>query len=163
MRILRKVCRGLNNFMLCLAGLALVAMVALICSNIILRAVWVPIKGTFELVGFIGALVTAFALGFTQMERGHISVDILVSFFPEGLKRVLTVVNSIVCVFVFSVAGYQTMKWGTVLKNSGEVTETLRIIFYPFVYCVAIGCFALSLVLVVDMLDVFFKPERDEK
>jgi TRAP-type C4-dicarboxylate transport system permease small subunit len=149
--------------MLCLAGLALVVLVALICSNIFLRTVWVPIKGTFELVGFLGALVTAFALGFTQMERGHIAVDILVTYFPEKLKRVITVVNSIVCIFVFSIAGFQTMKWGTLLKDKGEVTETLRIIFYPFVYCVAIGCFMLCVVLAVDMLDVFFGPERDDK
>jgi TRAP-type C4-dicarboxylate transport system permease small subunit len=149
--------------MLYLAGLALVVLVALICSNIFLRAVWVPIKGTFELVGFLGALVTAFALGFTQMERGHIAVDILVSRFPEKLKRVITVVNAVVCIFVFSIAGFQTMKWGAILKNSGEVTETLRVIFYPFVYCVAIGCFVLSLVLAVDMLDVFFKPEGNDK
>ncbi len=163
MTILRKICRNLNNFMLCLAGLALIVMAALICSNIFLRAVWIPIKGTYELVGFLCALVTGFALGFTQMERGHIAVDILVSHFPGKLKRIITVLNSAICVFVFSIAGVQLMKWGQILKSTGEVTETLNIVFYPFVHCVAISLFILSLVLVMDMLEVFSKPIRDDR
>jgi len=45
---------------------------------------------------------------------------------------------------------------GNTLRTSGEVTETLRIIYYPFTYGVALGCFLLSLVLLVELSALFF-------
>jgi hypothetical protein len=41
------------------------------------------------------------------------------------------------------------------------VTETLLIIYYPFTYGVALGCFLLSLVMLVEFLKVFF-AEKEE-
>jgi hypothetical protein len=39
--------------------------------------------------------------------------------------------------------------------RTGEVTETLRIIYHPFVYAVAAGCIALALVLLLDLFRLF--------
>jgi len=57
----------------------------------------------------------------------------------------------------FSIAGWQIARWATVLRKTGEVTETLRIIFYPFMYAVSLGCILLALVLLVDLLKVLFQ------
>ena len=35
---------------------------------------------------------------------------------------------------------------------TGEVSETLRVIFYPFTYAVAAGCGVMALVFLVDFL-----------
>ena len=60
----------------------------------------------------------------------------------------------------FGIAGWQVAKWGTILWKTGEVTETLRIIFYPFTYGVALGCLILTLVLLVDLLKVLIEGTR---
>ncbi|NCO61249.1 TRAP transporter small permease subunit, partial [bacterium] len=67
--------RWANKALMMVAGCFLVAMIVLACANIFLRLVWLPISGTFELMGYFGAVVTAFALGYTQMSKGHIAVD----------------------------------------------------------------------------------------
>ena len=36
------------------------------------------------------------------------------------------------------------------------MTETLRIVYYPFTYGVGFGCFLLALVLLIDFLKLFF-------
>ncbi len=143
-----------------MAGVFLTAMILLTCANIFFRSVWVPVRGTFELMGYFGAIVTAFALGYTQMKKGHIAVDVLVNRFSKKIKNVLNVINSTFCMIFFSIAAWQIAIKATTLKNTGEVTETLRIIYYPFTYAVAFGCIILSLVLLTELVkSILLKKE----
>jgi len=156
MPILEKISRLMNHAFIFVAGTFIVAMILITCANIVSRLVWVPVKGTFELMGFFGAVVTAFALGYTQAKKAHISVDILVNRFPKRVQKFLNGINSVICMIFFTLAGWQITKLGNTLRTSGEVTETLRIIYYPFTYGVALGCFLLSLVLLVELSALFF-------
>jgi len=133
----------------------MVAMILLTCANIVSRLVWVPIKGTFELMGFFGAVATAFALAYTQMKKAHIAVDILVNRFPPRIRTLLSGINYFICSLFFGVAGWQIARWAGTIRETGEVTETLRIVYYPFTYGVALGCILIALVLFVDFLNLF--------
>ena len=46
--------------------------------------------------------------------------------------------------------------------KTGEVTETLRIIYYPFTYVVAFGCLVLALVMLTDLLKNLLSPKERE-
>ena len=155
MRVLEAISRFLNRALVWLGGAFLVGMIVLTCANIFFRLVWRPISGTFELMGYFGAIVAAFALGYTQMMRGHIAVDILTRIFPPRAKTALGAFNNLVCMMFFSIASWQIVKLATNLMRTGEVTETLRIIYYPFCYGVALGCAALSLMLLIDLIRIF--------
>ena len=151
-RYLENISKLLNGLLIWIAGIVLAVMILLTCANIFLRIVWTPIKGTFELMGFFGAVVTAFALGYTQIHKGHTGIDIVVNLFSVRARRVLTGTCYFICMIFFAIVGWQIAKWATTIWRTGEITETLRIIFYPFTYAVALGCFILSLVLLVDFL-----------
>lgn len=146
-----KINQNLNRLLIFVGGLFLIGMCALTCANIFLRTTWVPIRGTFELMGYFGAVVTTFALGYTQMRRGHISVDVLVNSFSKKVRTLLTAANHSICVIFFSLAAWQLLKKAATLLRTGEVTETLRIVYYPFTIAVAVGCLALVLELVVSL------------
>jgi TRAP-type C4-dicarboxylate transport system permease small subunit len=150
--LLDKVNQALNQALIWLAGCFLVAMIVLTCANIFCRLVWVPIRGTFELMGYGGAIVTAFALGYTQSRGAHVAVDIVVLRFSKKTQRILKGVNAIICTVFFAVVAWQIAKYGTILWKAGEVTETLHIVYYPFTYGVALGCAVLSLVFLIDFL-----------
>jgi TRAP-type C4-dicarboxylate transport system permease small subunit len=160
---LEKVSTLLNRLLLLVGGIALVGMVFLTCANIFLRAIWAPVKGTYELMGFLGAIVTAFALGYTQMKRGHIGIDLVVNQFPPRTRRMLNGINYLICMIFFALAGWQIAKWATILWKTGEVTETLRIIFYPFTYGVALGCIVLAIGLLVDFLKVLTEGKKPNR
>ena len=157
MELLDKISRVLSQVLVWTAAVFLVSMILLTCTNIFLRLVWMPVRGTFELMGFFGAIVTAFALGYTQINRGHIGIDIVVNLFSAKTQRLLNGINYFICMIFFAIAGWQIAKWATTLWQTGEVTETLRIIFYPFTYGVALGSIILALVLLVDLLKVLFE------
>ena len=55
-----------------------------------------PISGTFELTNFMLALVVFFAIGYTQVRRGHISIDVVVSRFSP---RAQAIIDSITYLF----------------------------------------------------------------
>ncbi len=141
-----------NRLLVVIGGVALLAMVALTCSNIVLRMVWLPIRGTFELMGFFGALVTSFALGYTQMGKGHIAVNVLVDRFSESTRNWLEGINDLVCTVFFAVVAWQIADKAITLGRTGEVTETLRIPYYPFTAGVALGFALLSWVALTDLL-----------
>jgi len=155
MEILDRISLTLNRILIFMGGIFLAGMVVLTCSNIFCRMVWIPVKGTFELMGYAGAVITAFALGYTQIKKGHIAVDILVKCFSEKVQKIIGCINSGICLIFFSLAGWQIVKIGTNLLKTGETTETLRIVYYPFTFAVALGCFALALAMLVEFLKYF--------
>ena len=158
MNTLDKTNHFLNRIFLWIAGAFLLGMVLLTCANILLRLFGHSVSGTYELMGLFGSVVTAFALGYTRMSRGHVSVDVLINTFSENTKSVLNIFNDFICLIFFVIASWQMAKKATTLLTSGEVTETLRIIYYPFTYAVAAGCVLLSLVFLTDLIRHPEKP-----
>ncbi len=145
-----------------MAGFFLVTMILMTGANIVIRIFWMPLRGTYELMGYFGAIVTAFALGYTQVGRGHIAVDILVLRFSQTTRRILNEINYFICMVFFAIVGWRITLYAETLRTTGEVTETLRIIYYPFTYGVALGCFVLALVLLVDFLKLLFESRGDK-
>jgi TRAP-type C4-dicarboxylate transport system permease small subunit len=153
----------LNRLLMIMAGIFLLGMITLTCANILLRFFWFPVRGTFELMGFFGAVATAFALGYTQVRRGHIAVDVLINTFSEKTRRTLGIINETVGVIFFALVAWQLSLKAETLRMTGEVTETLRIIYYPFTYAVAIGFGVLSLAFLIELLKTLFPQKANSR
>jgi TRAP-type C4-dicarboxylate transport system permease small subunit len=161
MTFLDRLVQRLNQLMMVVAGAALFGIVLITVGNIWMRLIWAPIKGSVELIGFFGAVAAAFALGFSQMKNAHIAVDALTLKFSKKTQNALKILNALIGAVFFSVAGWQLIRWGNTLRRTGELTETLRIIYHPFVYAVAFGCFLIALVLAVQMLQAACPAPKD--
>ena len=163
MDMLMKINKFLNKVLTLTGGVLLLGMILLTCANIFIRQFYIPIMGTFELMGYAGAVVTAFALGYTQFTNGHISVDVLVNAYPKPLKRLVFMVNHGVCTVFFFLAFWFMIQKAVTLRNTHEVSETLRIIYYPFILAVAFGCLVLALALFTDFLKAVLPPKERAK
>jgi len=157
MEALEKLNTFLNKWLLVIGGIAVLSLMTLATGNVCLRVFGMPYRGAYELVSFLGAVVTAFALGYTQKKKSHIVVDILSETFPDGVKRALDGVGYFIAMVFFGVISWVILRWGAKIGSSGEVSETLKIVYYPFIYCVALGFALLSLTLVIDFLGTFLK------
>ncbi len=163
MLILDRISHYLNLVLMSIAGLFLVAMIVLTCANVFLRLVWIPVSGTFELMGYFGAVVTAFAMGYTQIKKGYIAVDIVVLGFSKKIQKFLNAINAMICTGFFALVTWQICKYAANLRETEEVTETLQIIYYPFTYAVAVGCGALALVFFIAFLKTLISVKEDDK
>ncbi|MDJ0801327.1 MAG: TRAP transporter small permease [Desulfobacterales bacterium] len=134
------------------AAAAVTGMMLLTCMDIVLRLFRRPIPGTYEVVGFLGAVFAAFSLGYTSANRGHIAVDFLVQKLPPRAQTVIDGVNALVCAVLFGLLARQSMRYAADLQSFGEVSMTLQMPVYPFVYGIAAGCGLLVAILAVRVL-----------
>ena len=136
-----------------IGGVAVLSLMSLATGNVILRFFFnAPYRGAYEVVGFLGAIVIAFALGYTQKRKDHIVVDILTERFPKRINRILDGINYFVTTIFFAIVSWQVFVWGMKISKSGEVSETLKIMFHPFIYSVSLGFAVFSLTLILDFL-----------
>lgn len=163
MRIFKIILNGFYDLPVFIGGVAVLALMSLASINVCLRIIQMPYRGTYELVAFLGAIVTAFALGDTQRRKSHIVVDILSDRYPSWLKKFVDRVGYVVSTVFFLIISWVIFRWGRQIAASGEVSETLKIIYYPFVYLVALGFVSLSITLLIDFIHTFSRKEGGEK
>lgn len=153
----------LNKILTFLAGASLLGLTLLATGNVLLRVFHVPYQGTYEIVAFLGALVTALALGYTQEKKSHIIVDILTEKFPRPVKKFLDCISFVLTALLFGLIAWQTFVWGFKIREAGELSETLKIIYYPFVFMTGFGFAVLSLTLVVDLLKTMTDRTKEKR
>ena len=150
-----------SSVLLALGGVVLVAMVALACANMFMRgALGAPIRGTYELMGFTGALVCAFALAPTQIKKGHIALTMIAGKLPRRLELAIDFVSNLACAVFFALVAWRTSLYAQSLIEFGELSEDLHLQFSPFVFAVALGCGVLALTLTADLLRVVAPGRR---
>ncbi len=151
---LERISNALNRWLSWVAGGFLVVMMLLTVANIFLRAIpgLNPFVGTSEAVCFLAALVAAFALGYTQIHRGHTRVDILMSRFSPRAQSIIDSIMFLISMGLFGVATWQLIRLANRYWELGSLSETMYVIFYPLIYAVALGCVFLCLVLLLDFL-----------
>ena len=143
----------LRKVLMIAGGVSLLALTLLATMNVALRIFQVPVSGTYEVVSFLGAIVTAGALGYTQKRKDHIVVDILSEKFPAPVKRALDRVSYAILLVFFSIVSWQTFVYGKRLLLTGELSETLKITYYPFVFLVSLGFAVLALTIFLDLVE----------
>lgn len=149
-----------------IAGWAIVAMMVLTCADVALRlavtmhtklqwavlAHFKPIPGTYELVCFLGVIAASFAMAHTSVEQGHVSVNFLTRLLPQRGQAGFEVGTGLLSLFFFGVITWQSVAYAVKVREWNEVSMTLRLPFYPFVYGVAFSSFTVCLVLIVAII-----------
>jgi len=160
MKYLESINTFLNKLLLILGGVAVILLMSLATINVVLRIVHIPYSGTYEMVSFLGALVIAFALGYTQKRKDHIVVDILTEKFSKQTNRILSLISYGITMVFFAVVSWQIFVFGMKIWKSGEVSETLKIAYHPFIFSVSVGFAVLSLTIIIDFLKTIFMQEE---
>jgi len=142
----------LSTIMYACAGVVLSFMMMLTVADVVLRYLGRPIPGTYELVGLSGAVVIGFAIPYTSLVRGHIFVEFLIDRFEKGRREVVLMATKILILLLFIGFGTYLFRTGMDMAASGEVTQILRIPFYPVVYAMGVCCFIECLVMVSDIM-----------
>jgi TRAP-type C4-dicarboxylate transport system permease small subunit len=134
-----------------LSGIALVLMMGLVFTNVALRAVWIPILGTYEFTGFLAALTIALALAHCAAKKGHVAITLFADMMPKRIQAILDTIVAIFGIVLYSILTWQCSVYAMVMYRSGEVGLTTLTPFYPFLFVVAFGFAMLALVLLNDL------------
>lgn len=157
MNTLERIAQSLAKNLYWVAGAAIIIMMMLTCADVVLRYFRRPIPGTYELVCFLGSVSVAFAMAYTTIEKGHVSVSFVVDLFPKKIQDIIACLTTSfgLCLFVF--VTWQSMVYANDLRLSNEVSLTLELPFYPFVYGIGFSAAVVCLILLCDLMNHLIK------
>ena len=149
-----------------IAGAAIVIMMLLSTADVLLRlggplfiklewgflSFLKPIPGTYELVSFLGTVAAAFAMAHTSIKGGHVSVSLVTRLLPERVRNFIRMITNLLALIFFVLLSWRSILYAEELRFCGEVSMTLQLPYYPFIYGVAFASFAMSVVLITYLI-----------
>jgi len=75
--MIEKLVEVLSAWLCWVSALCIVGMMLLTSSDVVVRYLGYPIKGTYDIVGLLGALVVALPIARTQVLNRHVSMDFM--------------------------------------------------------------------------------------
>jgi len=156
-----KAINGVSYAFNLLSSAALVGMMLLTCADVFMRYLFSrPIIGTYDLVSLMGAVLVAFAMPYTMLKKGHVSVELLIQSLSGGKQLIVETFTHLLGISLFGVLIWQAILLSRDMKAAGEVTPTLFLPFYPILYCMAVCFFALCLAILVNLLRIWTKRAK---
>ena len=150
-----------------IAGAAIIIMMLLSTADVLLRLGgpvflklewWFlsfvqPIPGTYELVSFLGTVAAAFAMAHTSIKKGHLSVSLVTRLLPKRVRVIIRIITNSLALVFFGLLSWRSILYAEELRFYGEVSMTLQLPYYPFIYGVALASFAMSVVLITYLMN----------
>jgi len=144
-----------------ISSASLFAMMLLTCGDVFMRYVFSkPIIGTYDLVSLMGAVLVSFAMPYTMLKKGHVSVEILIQNLSKGKQLVIGTFTHLLGISLFLVLIWQAILLSRDMKAAGEVTPTLLLPFYPILYCMAVCFGGLCIAILVNLLHIWTKRAK---
>ncbi len=145
MPLMKKFIKGLNFPFLRISMILILLMMFVTVADVAGRYF-------FELTRFgLGAIVCT-ALGFSQINKVHIAINLLVSRLPQGWQNIIETFNYLVAFVTFVIVSWQMFVYTGRLYASAQVTSVLGVSIYPFVLISALGVVLFTLVLFWDLV-----------
>jgi TRAP-type C4-dicarboxylate transport system permease small subunit len=145
--VLQKITRGL-----CYVGmLLLIPMMLLTSAEVFSRGLFsLPIPGTVELSSFLLAVFILLGIAYTQQQKGHVRVTILLNKLPQKAAAALDCFTTLLCLFIVSIIVWQG--WVVAFEEQA-VTDMLRIPDLSFRLLVCVAGITLWLEMFLDLLN----------
>lgn len=157
MQLLEKSLLFISGKLKIVGAAALFGMALLTCADVIGRLFKHPIFGSIELVSFLAVFAVAMAMPFTQMNKGHIGVELFVDKLPKKGRLFFELCTETVSLFLFVIITWRMFLFSIKLRASGEVSMNLHLPEYAIVFVLACCCAVLCLVIVASIMKTFTK------
>lgn len=151
--------RILNN----IGAGVLMAMMLLVVVDVILRNVLnSPILGSYEIVQYMMVVMVFFFFAHAQAQKANVRVTMLVAKLPVRVRTSIEAVCYLVATVYFAAITIQMAREGYAAFLRGDLSPTLFLPHYLFVFMTVVGAGFMSLVLLIDFftsLDAAIKGE----
>ncbi len=144
----------ISRVMAVVSAVALAAMMMIVVINVVGRYVFLrPLEGDFELVGLLLVIAGSWGMGYCQLLKGNIRINIIIDLFRPRGQAILNFIAYLICLATAGMICWQTLLRVQEYMNKelGYVTETLSLLFWPFMLMMAIGLGWLCVVFLIDI------------
>lgn len=145
----------LSRFLSFIAGTTLMFVMLLTVLDVILRYFGHPITGVYDLVALGGAIVIGFTMPLAVERKVHVYMEMGLQAYSRTVKQILSFVTRVIVFAISFIAAWNLVLLGVGFRQTGEVSLTIQIAYYPIAIGLGICFFIQMLVLVVQILQVF--------
>ncbi len=133
------------------AQAALVLVMLIIVANILMRTLWKPLPGSYELVQMLGAVLLSLGIAYCAVHRGHVAVSFLVDKMPLRVRALVDLLTNALFLAVISYVSWGMIIYAGRMYGRGLATQTLYIPLYPIYYLVGFGLITLAIVSLLQL------------
>jgi len=129
-------------------------MSALIFADVFLRyVIHHAITGSVDMIQMI--LVIGVFMGIAQAQHlhAHVNADLVLTQLKTKPRLILTTLTNLLSIGIFALLTWRTCLFAIQSLNHHKVTQTLSLPWWPFAFLVFLGCAALLIVLLRDLLN----------
>lgn len=135
------------------AMIALFLIVAIVTVDVTVRTFLnVSVPGASEIAGLLQALMVFLGLAYTLRVGQHIKVDMFAEKLPEGARKFVDVVLSIIALLVFLFITFAMFDVATGPRASRETSDLLAIHLQPFKIAASVGVGLMCLEILLQIL-----------
>ena len=144
--------RGVSGFSV-LGVVALLLMMLLTFADVTGRTLFGrALTGTVETITLLMGVLVFCGLAKTELSNRHVVVDVLLNLVPKGTRRVATIVNLILAVFVTSVMTWRLTLTAISVFDEQETTMIWSLPYWPVAIIMVIGMVLFLMVLIVKLM-----------
>jgi len=144
--------RNLSQIISVISVLALTVMILLICYDVLAgKLLNKPFAGFLEVVSLSQLFAMSFAMGITFLAGQHIKIEMLLQYFPKRVQATIKSLINLIGFILFVIIIWQLIVLARSFQVSGQVTDTVMIPLYPFVYATAFAFVPVCLALLYQL------------
>jgi TRAP-type C4-dicarboxylate transport system permease small subunit len=128
----------------------LIAIMFIICSNVVFRIFGDVIPGTYELVEIMVVIVAGFALSDTEIHHRQTNVDMVTILLPKRIKLWIENACNLISWVYWAVIAWASASLMIDKAAKGEATDLLKISVIPFRVIWVVGLILICLVIVYN-------------
>jgi len=141
--------------------LGLLLMLGVTCVDVVGAKLFkTPVHGALDIVTLSQVVAIAFTIAMAQIAGRHVRVELFVSRLSDRSRGI---VDSFIYLFQFILFGvivWRTSMLGRSLQIAGEVSATLFVPLYPFVFAIALGCVPICIIFLIKFLYSLMKVAK---
>jgi TRAP-type C4-dicarboxylate transport system permease small subunit len=144
-----------------ISSIALVIMMLVVVVHVIGRNFFnSPLYGGVEIISLAGVILISFALGYAQLKKAHITVEVMVSRLPGSLRMPLAVFAMLVNLVTVTLLIWGAFRyfWDAIIKP-GSYTLVLHLPSAPFRFIWVLGCAAMWGYFLYDFVQLLRKGQ----
>lgn len=119
-----------------------------------------PVRDALEITQFLLVVTVASAMGYTQILKGHIVVDLVTANFSPGRRKVFTASGNLLCLLLFVLFSWQAYRGAVNNWTNGITIGSYDLPQWPFYAFLAFGCLVASLAFFSDLLKLFLSEDH---
>ncbi len=153
MKIFFAITKGLSQFMLWIAAVAILSIVGVTVCDVILRRFKMPIDWSYEVVVLLCPIAIGFSLPRTTLDKQHVLMEFLVTKVSGRWRKAILGFTRCLGILLFAIFAWRTFVYGKNIAGFGQVSPILEIPEYPLAYGIGACCLIVCAVLVQDLIE----------